>query len=230
MFSTATKVIVIAFAFCATACGHYQLGHGNRTLPGGYDRVSVPMFLNKTHEVGIETYFTEALRLEFERSDLAKVVDRKDAQVVLEGVITHLSIVPTLQAQPDSSDLLTPDPINPATGQPYPDPKALRAGGEPEKTFNPLPKHTVLNKQYSVTLTVSVSARRASDHSILWSGNFTSTRPYNGPLLGTPTLLDGTPGINTAAPLYNQVARQDTIARLAKDMMAEAHDRITENF
>jgi hypothetical protein len=179
--------------------------------------VAIPVFSNKTQEVGLETYFTDSLRVEFERSHLAKIVSKNDAQMIVEGTITRMLIVP-IGAQLDytSTTLLTPNPvINPQTGI---------------SSSNPLPSTAILNSQYNITVDVHIDARKASDHSVIWSSDFESQRQFSGALLGTPMSAGGVPGVNTSAPLYDQSARQDTVARLARDLMQEAHDRLTENF
>ena len=196
-------------------CGSYELGHGKRAVPGGYDKIAVPMFKNRTPEVGIEAYFTQNLRSEFERSRLAKVVGKNEAQVILEGVISKVSYTPAAQTSNAKYDLQAPSPI------PYPN--------HPEIT-SPLPDNTILNTQYATSLVVDIIARKVSDNSVLWRGSFTGQRQYLAPLLGTPRLASGAPALNTSSPLYNQSSRTDVISRMAKEMMSEAHDRLTENF
>jgi hypothetical protein len=211
------KKINLIFLFLFTGCATYHFGTGDRTLPGGYDRVAVPMFVNKTHEVGIETYFTENLRTEFDRGTGAHLTNSVDAQLVLEGTIVAVTYAPIVQINNTSTQLVTP---------------ALRLIPAQAGTIipNPLPGASVLNKQYEVVVTVHVDARKNSDNSILWNRDFTYQRPYLAPLLGTPMLANGTPGINSASPLYNQESRNETIADLSHDMMAEAHDVLIENF
>lgn len=211
-------ISLIVLAGCAT----YHFGKGARALPGGYDRVSVPMFVNRTQEVGIEPYFTEALRTEFERSQAAHVTSEVDAQLVIEGTIISVIYTPTIQINYQSTGLISP------TGHQFPG--APLPGATPALQTNTLPYTAVLNSQYQVVVTVRLNARKNSDHSILWTSDFVSQRQYLAPLLGLPSLPNGTPGLNTAAPLYNQTSRVETIALLAHDMMSEAHDRITENF
>ena len=81
----------------------------------------------------------------------------------------------------------------------------------------------VLAAAYEVAVVVGVTVRRLSDKSILWAGEFRRSSSYTAPQV---TLT----GINTVNPLYNLSARRQTLELLANDMMAEAHDRITENF
>src|ERR1700677_2748110 len=102
VFLMVTPVVITA------ACGSYQFGKGARTIPGGYDRVAVPMFVNKTKEIGIEPYFTESLRTEFERSHVASVTSVADAQLVIEGVITSVTYTPTIQLNSQSTGLTAP--------------------------------------------------------------------------------------------------------------------------
>jgi hypothetical protein len=217
-------VVLIFLSACAT----YHFGKGARVLPGGYDRVAIPMFSNKTHEVGIEPYFTEALRLEFERSHLATVTSVVDAQLIIEGTIISVTYAPGAPITSQATGLLTPVQLLGAYQNPPPGGTPLPAPQVPQ--INPLPVNSVLNSQYTVVVTVRLNARKASDHTVMWSSDFTGQRVYLSPLLGTPTLGDGTPATDTASPLYNQVSRTDTAAKIARDMMSEAHDRITENF
>jgi hypothetical protein len=199
-----------------TGCASYHFGQHKRALPGGYDRVAIPLFSNKTQEVGIETYFTESLRMEFERSRLAKVTSKNDAQVILEGAIVvtgYTGGVAITGGDQTSKEIRTPYPITlPPSG----------SGAATENT-NPLPQGTFLNKEYYTTVTVRIVARKVSDSSVLWEGDFSSQRQFFAPLIGTP-------GLNTANPLYINTSRQETVARIAKDLMSEAHDRLTENF
>lgn len=74
-------------------------------MPGGYEQVAIPMFKNKTADVGIEPLFTNALIRRFNRSGVARVTDKDSAPVVLEGTI--LSTTTTTQAIVDNSQLKT---------------------------------------------------------------------------------------------------------------------------
>ena len=177
------------------------------------------MFTNETHEVGIEAFFTQNLRTEFERSRLAQLTSKADAQVILEGTILTLSFVPSVTIDSQSQTEL----VGPQSRQaPYP----VVPGGSPlPVNGNPLPHGTVLSKLYTANLTVKIIARKVSDSSILWQGNFSGSRVYQAPLVGDPRN-----GLNSMNAIYNQSSRQLTVAAIAKDMMSEAHDRITENF
>ena len=196
-------------------CASYHFGHYKRTFPGGYDRVAIPVFQNKTSITGIESYFTQALRMEFERSGMSLVTSKADAQVILEGSVDTASFngsAPTSYSA-DPTGIQTPNaPPYPTAGYPtgpaYP---------------NPLPLGATLNKTYTSNSMVTIVARKVSDNKVLWTSTFTSSRNYSAPLLGSPSLT----GANA---LYNEISRTDTIQKQAKDMMTEAHDRLTENF
>jgi lipopolysaccharide assembly LptE-like protein len=86
-----------------------------------------------------------------------------------------------------------------------------------------LPQGTVLASNYRILVTVTVSIIRQADNTSIWSGSFSGERTYNSPQV---TLA----GVNSVNPLYNLSARRQNIDSVANDMMAEAHDRITENF
>lgn len=86
-----------------------------------------------------------------------------------------------------------------------------------------LPNNTLLNKSYRVSVLTRITLRRNSDQAVLWSNSFALERVYDAPLLGRE-------GLSSVNALYNHSARYQTLAMIANDMMAEAHDRLTENF
>lgn len=86
-----------------------------------------------------------------------------------------------------------------------------------------LPMGAVLAGSYDIQVVTTITVKRQSDQSVLWTGQFTRGRTYNAPQVTLP-------GINTVNPLYNLSARRQNFDVLAADMMAEAHDRLTENF
>lgn len=97
-----------------------------------------------------------------------------------------------------------------------------RPGGE---SFNDpsLPTGTVLATQYTIVIEVQVTLRRRSDGQILHQQNYIREQPYTAPQVKQA-------GVNTVNPLYNLSSRRQNIDVMATDMMAEAHDRISENF
>ncbi|MBK9321422.1 MAG: hypothetical protein IPM97_00445 [Bdellovibrionaceae bacterium] len=165
----------------------------NRSLPGGYKYLSIPVFKNLTQETGPEVGFTNAIIKEFERSEVAKMTSENLSDVKILGVITSIQYLP-------------------GTG--------IKAE-EQQGVY--LPKGTVIANDYRIRVSVRVSVVRQADNSEIWSGTFSGERTYVAPKI---TLA----GVNSANPLYNLSARRQNIDSVANDMMAEAHDRITENF
>lgn len=100
-------------------------------------------------------------------------------------------------------------------------PGAKRVAGDSASPY--LPNGTVIASEYRILLTVTVKVVRQADGIELWSGSFSGERTYAAPQV---TLA----GVNSVNPLYNLSARRQNIDVMAYDIMAEAHDRITENF
>ncbi len=173
-----------------TGCA-YHFGLAERSLPGGYSQLSIPVFKNKSAEVGIEPLFTNALIRRFARSQVASLTENDGANVTLEGTIVK---VDTSQGAIQDSHLLPT-----------------------------LPSAAVLVTQYRLMVTAVIVLKRKSDEKILWQGSFANEKVYDPPRIGTPV-------VNSANATYNQSARTQTLSLLAEEMMAEAHDRITENF
>lgn len=183
------KVFVLCAAgFLLNSCA-YHLGNASRSLPGGYKQVAIPVFKNKSQENGIEVAFTNNLIAEFQRSKIARVVSKNEADIMLEGTIDNV---------------------------------AYGAGGA-TTSGDFLPKGTVLATEYRITISVTVRAIRLIDGAELWSGTFPGETTYSAPLVTLP-------GVNSVNPLYNLSARRQNIESKSIDMMAEAHDRVTENF
>ncbi len=74
-----------------TSCG-YHFSTVKDTLPGGVRSVSIPTFHNGTKEAAIENVFTSALRKEFFKSKVIKVLEADKAEATIQGKITGLSI------------------------------------------------------------------------------------------------------------------------------------------
>lgn len=164
-----------------------------RTLPGGYAQVAIPVFRNTTQEPGIEIPFTDAIIRRFARSQVARVSDKESAPLLLEGTITKV---------------ITEE-----------GPKVTNSPGGVRK----LPDESVITTEYVLRINALLTLRRKSDDKIVWQGSFSNQKVYPAPRVGTPV-------INSVNATYNHSARMEYIARLAEEMMAEAHDRMTENF
>jgi hypothetical protein len=86
-----------------------------------------------------------------------------------------------------------------------------------------LPRRAVLATEYRLTVAANVEVIRQSDQKIIWTGQFSGSKVYLAPRIGTP-------GVNSANALYNHSKRRETLRVLAQEMMTEAHDRMTESF
>lgn len=150
------RVYIIFLIFWLSGCA-YRLGYAEREIPGGYELVAIPVFKNETTETGIEVPFTNALVVEFERSRVARVVEKTQAPVVVEGTVKSVSYIPT---------------------------SAVKGGQNSE--LDALPSGAVLTTEYRINLLVYIILRRMADNKILWEGNFTNERAYSAPRIGTP--------------------------------------------
>jgi hypothetical protein len=79
-------LIMMSVSSCA-----YRFGPHQRQLPGGHQKIFVKIFENRTHEVGIESDFTNACIQELARTGVATVTTEASAEVVLEAVIHAVS-------------------------------------------------------------------------------------------------------------------------------------------
>jgi outer membrane lipopolysaccharide assembly protein LptE/RlpB len=85
------KFLVIIFMVSAWGCGYQMVGKETH-VPPGLTSVAIPTFVNQTFEPGIEVLFTQAFLKGFIQDRRTKVVDRKEADSVLEGMIKSLEI------------------------------------------------------------------------------------------------------------------------------------------
>lgn len=152
------QILLLFGAWALSSCA-YNLGYGERSLPGGYNRVSVPVFQNKSEQVGIEVFFTNALIREFEQSRVARVADSDEAPVSLEGQILNVEIART----------------------------GLIAGGQGSGVQN-LPSDAVLSSEYRLIVYAHLRLRRKSDRQILWEGAFQKEGVYSAPRVGSAVL------------------------------------------
>ncbi len=171
----------------------YRFGSPERRIPGGYHLIAVPVFTNKTQEVTIETFFTQSMIMEVEKSSLAQVTSKEESQAILMGEITKIDYV------------LGTEISNKTDG------------------FGTLPVGTVLSKEYRILVEATIKLVRSSDMAVLWEGGVQGEKRYPAPVITKEVL-------NTANPLYNQSAKIQNIQQVANDMMAEAYERMTENF
>jgi len=86
-----------------------------------------------------------------------------------------------------------------------------------------LPDQAVLITEYRLVIRAHLTLKRKSDDKIMWQGSFSNEKVYAPPRIGGEL-------VNSANATYNQSVKMETISQLAEEMMAEAHDRMTENF
>ena len=77
--------------FVALGCGYQMVGKETH-VPAGLNSIAIPTFKNQTYEPGIEVPFTQAFLREFILDRRIKVVDRAQADTVLEGSIRSFNI------------------------------------------------------------------------------------------------------------------------------------------
>jgi hypothetical protein len=88
--------------------------------------------------------------------------------------------------------------------------------------FSPEP-NTALNTEYYINVNTEVKLIRKSDQKLLWSNVFSGRRQYYAPQITIN-------GLKSANALYNHSARLRNLGTIAKEMMEQAHNHMTENF
>ena len=85
------KCFVILCLALYGGCG-YQLVGKETHVPPGLKSIAIPAFVNQTLEPGIEVPFTQAFLKEFIGDRRVRVLDRSEADSILEGVIKSFHI------------------------------------------------------------------------------------------------------------------------------------------
>ena len=85
------RFLVIICMVLLWGCGYKMVGKETH-LPPGVSSIAIPTFTSKTLEPGVEVPFTQAFLKEFIRDRRVKVVDRAEADSILEGIIKSFSI------------------------------------------------------------------------------------------------------------------------------------------
>jgi len=88
-----TGIVTVTFLcfFLLAGCGYQMVGKETH-VPPELASVAIPTFVNQTYEPGIEVPFTQAFLREFIRDRRVKVLDRAQADSVLEGIIRYFNI------------------------------------------------------------------------------------------------------------------------------------------
>jgi TolB-like protein len=165
-------LIVAVTALFSTGCA-YRLGSANRSIPGGYKQISIPVFKNKSQEVGIEVAYTNALTQEFQRSRIARIVDNSLSEVAVIGQIDSVQYIPG----------------------------AKRVAGDSAAPY--LPDGTVIASEYRILVGVTVKLVRQADGTELWTGNFALERTYAAPQVTLAGVNSVNPLYNLSARRQN---------------------------
>jgi len=83
--------VPIMLCILLVGCG-YQMTGTKTHLPPGITSIAIPTFVNQTFEPGVEIQFTRAFLNDFIQDRRVKVVDKAQADSVLEGTIKSFSI------------------------------------------------------------------------------------------------------------------------------------------
>lgn len=72
---------------CLSGCGYHFSGHSGN-LPGGVEKLYIPLFINKTSEPRLETRFASQVSEVFSRNKkILQVEKREEAEAVLLGTV-----------------------------------------------------------------------------------------------------------------------------------------------
>ena len=89
-------------AVLVAACG-YQFRGKQNNLPSDVKSIAIPVFKNKTNEIRIEQIFTDAVILQFNRSQMVRVVSEGSADAVLSGTVERVQINDVALTSDDTS-------------------------------------------------------------------------------------------------------------------------------
>ncbi|HAS16970.1 MAG TPA: hypothetical protein DCR39_03555 [Nitrospiraceae bacterium] len=78
------NVFILLLTLSLSACGYQLAGRGGH-IPDEIKSVAIPVFENKTMEPVVEEEFTPMIIREFIKDSRIKVVDRTEADIVLNG-------------------------------------------------------------------------------------------------------------------------------------------------
>ena len=90
-FRNYIKVLLVLGMMLFGGCGYQMVGKETH-VPPGLNSVAVPTFSNQTLEPGIEVPFTQGFLREFINDRRVRVVNRREADSILEGVIKDFQI------------------------------------------------------------------------------------------------------------------------------------------
>jgi outer membrane lipopolysaccharide assembly protein LptE/RlpB len=83
--------LIICIVLLPLGCGYQSVGKATY-IPPGLNSVAIPTFVNQTFEPGIEVPLTQGFLREFIQDRRVKVLNRSEADSILEGVIKDFQI------------------------------------------------------------------------------------------------------------------------------------------
>lgn len=160
-------------------------------LPGGVKHIQIPLFKNTTSEPGAEVFFTNALKLEALRSNVARVENEEaNAEAILQGSIATITV-------------LSDDSVREAINDPY------------------LPKRSVLALQYKVFVSVDLTLKKKGSNAVLWSGNFQQTKNFSAAQITLPVINSSNSLYNQSAKRQTLDALSKEMMQAGFDRMVE---------
>lgn len=190
IFKGLISLTVFLSAFFLSGCA-YRFGGPPRGIPGGYKQISVPVFKNKTQEVGIEVGFTNALIQGFQRSRVARVVDNSLSEAAVIGQIESVQYLPG----------------------------AKRVAGDSSSPY--LPNGTVIASEYRILIKVTIKVIRQADGKEIWAGSFSGESSYAAPQVTLAGVNSVNPLYNLSARRQNIDAAANTMMIEAHDRITE---------
>lgn len=178
---------LVVFSACA-----YRFGPHHRQLPGGYQKVFVKLFENKTPEVGIEPDWTNAFSQELARTGVANVTTEANSEIILVGTIHSVDF------------------------------RAKTAISVPSSTLDSQGKRVdrSMFTEYQTLVTIVLKAvdRQGKE---LWQGQFMGEKNYKAPQLTVHGLLTANPLYNQSARRQTIAAIAEEVAFEAVNRMTE---------
>ncbi|MFN3453665.1 MAG: LPS assembly lipoprotein LptE [Pseudobdellovibrio sp.] len=169
----------------------YKLSSKSDQLPGGVEKIFVPVFKNSSQDPGAEVFYTNAIKRELLNSSVVKLVDKEsEADAVLIGRIVSIE---------STSD----DAVIEAKDTKY------------------LPGNTVLSTQVTVRVNVNLQLKKKGSSDVLWTSDFRQERNYTPPQLTLPVINSANNLYNLSARRQTLETLSKEMMQLAFDRMVD---------
>ena len=191
--------LAAALLFALSGCG-YSLNH---RLKEGFQNaggVYVPVFTNRTPEIGAERVFTDAFIREMQSRGQMLITSRKPGAYELRGTVSSIQYSPTN--------------LTPTTNTP------VMTGAE-----NGLMPYRRLPTEVMVEATVQLELVDPKDGRVMWSGNFSNYRRVAGVLSRTFDYQ-----APSSLAILQQSLIEAQYSGIARDIMRDAYDAMVELF